>query len=167
MRKHNCWLLLNRNNLRLKQSPYHLLLLTGLVLVVTSFLINQSRTIDIHVHDTYYVIAQGHVFIFLAFIVWVLWALYLVTRKILYSKSLTWVHVIITLVTLLFLLFLLNFGGDILNPRPRRYLDYSNWTTFNRYEQNTRWIAYIMIALLFGQITFVVNLIVGIVKRVT
>jgi heme/copper-type cytochrome/quinol oxidase subunit 1 len=153
--------------LRLKQSAYHLLLLTGLLLVVTSFLLNQNRTIDIHVHDTYYVITQGHFFIFLAIIVWVLWILYMVTNKVLYSKSLTWVHVIITLVTLLFLLFFLNNGGDIFNPKPRRYLDYSNFTTFNRYERDTRWITYITIALLFGQVTFFVNLIVGIVKRVT
>ena len=139
----------------------------GLVLVLTSFFLHQDKTLDIHVHDTYYVIAQGHVYIFLALVVWFLWALYLVTRKILYSKSLTWIHVIITLLTLLFLLFLLNFGGDLFNQSPRRYLDYSVWKTFNRYEQDTRWITYFTIALLLGQITFFVNLIVGIVKRVT
>lgn len=153
--------------MQLKQSPYHLLLLTGLVLVLTSFFINQNRTIDIHVNDTYYVITQGHVFIFSAFIISVLWALYLVTRKILYSKSLTWIHIIVTLVTLLFLFFLLNFGSNILNPSSRRYLDANNRTTFNMHEQYTRWNVYIMIALIFGQVTFILNLIIGIVKRVT
>jgi heme/copper-type cytochrome/quinol oxidase subunit 1 len=150
---------------RLKQSPYHLLLLTGLVLVLISFFLDQSKTVDIHVHDTYYVIAQGHVFIFFAFIVLVLWFLYLLTKKFLYSKSLTWTHVIITLFPLLFLLFLLNFGSDIINPRPRCYLDYSNWNKFNAYNRDMRWISYITIALLLGQIIFIVNLIIGIVKR--
>ena len=161
------WLLLNRSTLRLKQNPYHLLLLTGFALILTTFFLTQNRTIDIHVHDTYYVIYQGHIYYFFAFIVWVLWCLYLLTRKVLYSKALTWIHVIITLLTLLFLLFLLNFGGDILNQSPRRYLDASNWTAFNRYEQDKRWITYTMIALFLGQITFIVNLIVGIIKRVT
>ena len=144
-----------------------MLLLTGLLLVLASFIMTQERTVDIHLHDTYYVIAQGHVFIFLAFIVWVLWFLYLLTRKLLYSKTLTWIHVIITLLTLLFLLFLLNFGGDTFNPTPRRYLDASNWTTFNRYEQGMQWIAYTLLALFLAQIIFIVNLIVGIIKRVT
>jgi heme/copper-type cytochrome/quinol oxidase subunit 1 len=136
-------------------------------LVLASFTLTQDRTIDIHLHDTYYVIAQGHVFIFLAFIVWFLWFLYLLTRKVLYSKTLTWIHVVTTLLTLLFLLSLLNFGGDIFNLSSRRYLDASNWTTFNRYEQGMRRIAYTLIVLLLGQIVFVVNLIVGIIKSVT
>lgn len=143
-----------------------MLLLTGLVLVLTSFFMNQNRTFDIYIHDTYYVINQGHVFLFLAFIISVLWALYLVARKILYSKSLTWIHVIITLVTLLLLFFLLNFGSNILNPSSKRYLDANN-QTFNMDEQYTGWIAYIIIALILGQVTFIVNLIIGIVKRVT
>ena len=154
------------NDLRLKQSPYNLLLLAALVLVLISFFLNQDRTVDIHLHDTYYIIAQGHLFLFFAVIVWFLWFLYLLTAKVLYSTSLTWTHVAITLSTVLFLLFLLNFGGDIFNPRPRRYFDYSSWNSFNVYSRNMRWITYITIALLLGQITFVVNLIAGIVKRV-
>jgi hypothetical protein len=151
--------------MRLKQSPYHLLLLTGFVLVLTSFFLNQNKTVDIHFHDTYFVMSQGLVFFFFAFIVWVLWFVYLLTRKILYSKSLTWTHVIITLLTLLILLFLLNFGGNIFDPKPVRYLDYSNSNAFNTH--NPDMISYITIALLLGQITFIVNFIAGIVKRIT
>jgi len=153
-------------NLRLKQNPYHFLLLTGLVLVLSTFFLKEDRSIDIHVHDTYYVIAHGHVFYFLAFLVWVLWFLYLLTRKILFSTSLTWVHVVLTLLAILFLLFLLNVGADIFNSRPVRYLDYSNWTTFNGFQRSNRWIAYTTGALLLGQITYVVNLVAGTVKRI-
>ena len=139
-----------------------MLLLTGFVLVLAAFLLGQDNTVDIHVHDTYFVIAQGYFFILLAFAAWILWILYLLTRKILHSKSLTWIHVIITILLLLLLLFLVNFGAD---PLPRRYLDFNNLFVFNRDHQNRGWIAYSFCALVFAQITFIVNLMIGIFKR--
>ena len=130
------------------------------------FFPDQNRTIDIRVRDTYYVIAQRNVFVFLAFVFWIMWFLYLITRKVLYSRSLIWAHVSITLVTMLILLFLLSFSSNAFNQPPRHVLDYSVWKPFGNYEQGTRWIAYITIVLLLGQITFIVNLVVGLFKRV-
>jgi hypothetical protein len=150
--------------MQLKQRPYHLLLLTWLALVIISFFQDKKKTIDIHFGDTYYVIAQSHVFIFFAFIVWTLWFLYLLTRKILYSKSLTWIHVSITVVTLLFLLCMLKFVGNIFTQTPGRYTG-NNWNTFELYNRSVKWIFYITIALVLAQVIFIVNLVKGIVKR--
>ena len=105
-----------------------------MILSCELFSCNQSKTVDIHFHDTYYIIAQGHLYLLLAFIVWLLWFLFMLTKK-LYSKGLTWAHVIISFLTVLFLLFLLNVGGDILNPTRRRHLDYSNLNTFDQYSR--------------------------------
>jgi len=144
-----------------------LLLLSGLVLVVASFFVGQKETVDIHVHDTYYVIAQGHVLLLFAFIVWVLWFLYLLTRKALYSKSLTWTHVAITLLAILVLIFVLYFNSDTFPARPRRYLDFSGWTSYGQFSRNMRVIAFSIFGLLLGQITFLINLVLGLFKRFT
>jgi hypothetical protein len=98
--------------------------------------------------------------------VWILWCFYLVTSRILYSKHLTWIHVLTTLLTVLFLLILLNFRGSFFSASSNRYLDLSYWHAINEYSQGMRWIAYSLIVLLTGQLVLFVNVIIGIIKRI-
>ena len=149
----------------LKQNPYHLLLLTGLALLLVSFFISPFRTLDIHVHDTYYVIAQQQIFWLFAFMVWLLWFIYWWTRKALYSTWLSWIHIILTLLTVLFLLFIIYFSGDIFTPQPGSYVDLESGSSFAEYNRNLRLIGYFTIALLLWQLAFVVNLVIGLYKR--
>jgi cytochrome c oxidase subunit 1 len=159
-------MLLNRHTLQIKQRPYNLLLLTGLLLVLTSFFkLSQNSTIDLHFHDTYFVIAHTHIFWLLAALALFMWTLYLLTNKILYSKALTWTHVIITILTLFIFALTVFFGDNILNPKPFRYYDYSNWNSSEMYSTLIKTIAIIILILLFGQILFIVNLIAGLFKR--
>ena len=151
--------------MRLKQYPFHLLLLTGFALLLTTFFLDSKATIDIHIHDTYFVFAQRQVYYIFVVVVWFLWLLYLLTRKVLYSTAFIRMHVIVTLVTIFLLLLLLNTGGNIFNAKPKRFFDYNDWNTFNRYQRATSWFNYVLLFLLVGQITFIVNLVVGIVKR--
>lgn len=57
-----------------KFKAYYLLLITSLILLMLGFLIGEG-TLDINVHDTYYVIAHSHLytmlflFLFLIFII--------------------------------------------------------------------------------------------------
>ena len=89
------------NKLQIRNKPYHLLLLTGLILVFTSvFFYDRNSTVDLHVLDTYFVIAHAHILWLLAIMASAVWIIYLLTKKILYSKALTWSHVIITLLIL-------------------------------------------------------------------
>ncbi|MBB1285272.1 hypothetical protein HRH25_12890 [Flavisolibacter sp. BT320] len=152
--------------MRLKQSPYHLLILAGLSLVLTGFLLDRDRTIDIHLHDTFFVISEGYIYYLLAFFVWILWCLYLVTSRVLYSKHLTWMHVLITLLTILILLILLNFRGSSFSASSNRYLDLSYWHAINEYSQGMRWMVYNLIVLLMGQLLLFVNVIIGIIKQI-
>ncbi|MBS0647577.1 MAG: cbb3-type cytochrome c oxidase subunit I [Verrucomicrobia bacterium] len=152
----------------MKQKPYNLLLWTGLVLVLTSFFIlKQSNSVDIHLHDTYFVIAHTHVFWLLAILAFFVWTLYLLTNKILYSKALTWTHVIITILTLLLFALTLFFSDSFMNTTPRRYYDYSSWGSFDSYTTLTKALGITIFALLFGQFIFVINLIAGLFKRLT
>ena len=150
--------------MRIRQSPYNLFLLTAFVLIVVSFIIDPNKTVDIHLHDTYLVIAQTHFLWLFAFILWILWILYHITHKIFYSKRLTWMHIIITLLPMLFLLLLLDTSN---NGRPRNYLDLSSWTTYYSYQQQTmRWLTYSVLVLISAQIIFIINLVLGIAKRI-
>ena len=148
--------------MQLRQRPYHLFLFTGFALVVVSLLMDKNETVDFHVHDTVFVIAQGHLFWFLALLVWVFWILYFMTSRLLYSKALTWIHILVTVLTMTTLLFFLfSRKGDSLS-QPNGVLDYARWNEFSRY---MRWLHYTLVFMLLGQIIFVVNLLAGGIKR--
>ena len=125
----------------------------------------QDSTIDIHIHDTYFVITHSLIYWLFAFIVWFLWILYMLTGKILYSKSLIWVHVIITLFTVMCLLLVLLLGNNIFDPQPWQYIDLSSGILSNEYNTNSRLTIYSIIALIVGQIAFVINIVTGLLKR--
>lgn|GEM_PF-689136 len=155
-----------RYTLPIKQRPYHLLLLTGLLLFLTSFLVlHESGAIDIYLHDTYFVIAHNHILWLLTILALFVWILYLLTVKILYSKALTWIHIIATILTILLLTLALFIGDNFMNPTPRRYYDYSNWNSLGNYTTFAKAISTIIFVLLLGQFVFVINLVAGFVKR--
>lgn len=154
--------------LQMKQKPYNLLLLTGLVFALSSFFVlRQNNSVEIHLPDTYLVIAHTNVFLLLAISALFVWTLYLLTNKILYSKALTWTHVIITIFTLFLFALTLFFGDKFMNLRPRRYYNYSDWSSFNDFTTLKKAIGITIIVLLFGQLIFVINFIVGLFKRMT
>jgi hypothetical protein len=84
----------------------------------------------------------------------------------LYSKTLTWIHVLITIVTFGLFALILFFGEGFLNPMPRRYYKFSKWNS-SGYNSFVITIAISIFVLLLGQIIFVVNLIAGSFKRKT
>lgn len=152
----------------MKRKPYNLLLLTGLVLVLTSFFVSkQDDSVDIHIHDTIFVIAHTHIFWLLAILSFFVWVLYILTNGILYSKALVWAHVIITNLTLLLLGLILFFGSSFGNPTPGRYLNSSDWNFFENYIAFTKAIGITMFVLMIGQMIFVINFILGLLTRLT
>lgn len=151
--------------MRIKSRPYNLLLLAGIVFMLSSlFTFKQNNTIDIHLHDTYYIIAHTHILWLLTFLVFFVWTLYSLTNRFLLSMALTWAHVIITLLTLFLLIGTLFFGYNFTDLTTRRYLDYSNWKSYDAYAQYSKAIVIIVIALFLGQIIYVVNFIGGLFK---
>ncbi|MBO9732557.1 MAG: hypothetical protein J7623_28195 [Chitinophaga sp.] len=83
----------------IKRRPYHLLLLAALLAFVLS-LFMYNRQVDIHLYDTYIVTSA-------TFLLWppmlfftIIGLLYLSLHRFLPRKTLTWLHVILTLATL-------------------------------------------------------------------
>jgi heme/copper-type cytochrome/quinol oxidase subunit 1 len=149
----------------MKQKPYHLLLWIALALVLASFFVfKQNNSVDIHFHDTYFIIAHTHVFWLLAIVALFVWVLYWMTNKLLYSKKLTWVHVVVTVVALLLFACSFLLGNNLMNPTPRRYYEPGNWSAFNDYYTFSNAIGVAILALLFGQVIYILNLLVGLVR---
>jgi heme/copper-type cytochrome/quinol oxidase subunit 1 len=152
--------------LKIKQKPYHLLLLTGIMFFLVSFFVMKKGLVtDFHFHDTYFVIAHTHIFWLFAMILLVIWTLYLLVNKLLYSKGLTWTHIIITILTSALLLFLLFPGDDTANLAPRRYYDFSTWNSHAMFDNHMKVVAITISILLCGQIIFLINLIAGLFKH--
>jgi hypothetical protein len=139
--------------------PYNLLLLAGLAFLITSFFI-QKRTIDIHVHDTMYVLAGASLLWFAAIGVYALYGVYLLTNKFLFSCWLTWLHVVLTILALTIVICFPLFATQ------RRYLDLSSVNSYNRFSEAAKIIQPAQIAFLFAQVLLVVNIVAGMVKRV-
>jgi heme/copper-type cytochrome/quinol oxidase subunit 1 len=135
------------------------------MLVLTSFfLFTQSNSIDFHLHDTYFIVANTHIFWFLGTIAFIIWTLYLVTNKILFSKTLTWIHIIISILTILLLILSLYFRNATLNTTARRYYDFSNWDSLDNYTTFTKVFGKVLLILILGQLLFFINLVMGLLK---
>ncbi|MET3499261.1 cytochrome c oxidase subunit 1 [Mucilaginibacter rubeus] len=143
-------------NIRTK--PYHLLPITALLSVVISFLFTNG-SLDINLHDTYFVISYPVVYRLIALILILIWTIYTLAMNALPSLWLSWAHILITTTVVILLLSKqIHFIG--LDGVPRRYYAVSE---FQKKQQG----ALIMTAaFILGQLLFIINLTMGIVKKI-
>ncbi len=147
---------------RLTNEPYFLFLLTAILLFIASFFMRR-QSLDLHIHDTYFVISTNY-FIWTISIIFVLiFGLYKLTDKILWTKGLTWFHFLATIIVFV-LLATIGVWHDIIIPPIKR-----DTTTFQNYFQDQKrdQILALSIAIIFitGQLAFFVNLVGGLFKR--
>ena len=138
-------------SLNFRKEPIALLLLTTILLLFVLALRPVSN-IDFQDKVVFGVPLENMVWIIPCFLVW-LWLLYLVTKKFLYSTQATWIHVIVTVASTLLIVSVLYIG---MNPTPK---------IAQRHELVGSIIQIVTLLFIAGQITYIVNIFLGITKR--
>jgi heme/copper-type cytochrome/quinol oxidase subunit 1 len=154
------------NMFNFKEQPYNLLLLTAAFILIAS-IFAYDQTLDIHLHDTYFIVAMTYLFWATSILLLILWALYLLTKQFLFSKLLTWVHIILTVIALVSFVAISFYSTnyyDGLAGMPRRYYDYSGWKTFERYNNLTKGVFAVMLLISIGLMAYIINIVVGLLR---
>ncbi|RYE15457.1 MAG: hypothetical protein EOP45_18475 [Sphingobacteriaceae bacterium] len=143
------------------RQPYNLFLLAALLLFLFSFF-TLGRTLDFMLHDTYFVVSTIAFIWFLTFINLFLWTIYSLIHKILWTKFLTWFHVITSLIVLLVLVTLAYRVNPTVELR-REYVAIQALKT----EQQMRTLIIVVMTMIFigGQLAFAINLVGGFTKK--
>ena len=133
--------------------PYVLLLITAVVLLLLSIFPN-DRTIDIHLHDTVFIIAGSHIYGALGILLLFFWFTYSFIYKILFSKILVWIHIISTILFFIFLV-IIPFAESSNMPRNHHAFFYFL----------SRIATGFSIVAVFAQLVFLFNILAGLVKN--
>lgn len=139
--------------------------LTAVIILLTSLFI--SGSLDIALHDTYFVIAKAHIIIAISllFVLFTLitWGINKISRRL--SPTLNWLHYGLTTICLVIIILITN----KLTSQPATYRDYSVLNEFEEYESSmaiNEWLAIILVILILSQVLFLINIIRAfIVKR--
>jgi cytochrome c oxidase subunit 1 len=135
--------------------PQSLFLMGAILIAIVAFASN--TTIDIHVHDTYYVIKGRHLLFLLIIPFLFFWMIYSITGKIVFSTSLIWIHFFLTTIPILFLIYFTIFNS------PNRPLT-TAWS-FETYRVFNYRIRMVILILLSSQVLFLINIMGGIIKK--
>jgi len=129
-----------------------------------------NSTLDIQLHDTYFVIAHFHLVMGVAGMFGMFCGIYHWFPKMygrFLNSTLGHIHFWITFAGAYLIFWPMYYEG--LAGMPRRYMDYSNWVSFNQFEGLNRMISMVALIVFAVQFLFIFNFIHSIFKgrRVT
>jgi cytochrome c oxidase subunit 1 len=143
------------------------LLLPAAIILFIAGLFSFNAAIVIQMHDSFYVFPQTYIIWAPAFILFIFWLLYRATKSILFSKSLSWTHIILTIAGCVFILtipYFMTNSYEGLAGMPRRYLDIGQSKTYKIYGNLTKTAVILVFFLVAGQLTFLFNFFIGLYK---
>jgi cytochrome c oxidase subunit 1 len=124
-----------------------------------------NSAIDIHLHDTYFVIAHFHLVMGVASMFGMFAGIYHWFPKMYgryMNNTLAYIHFWITLVGAYLIFWPMHYEG--LAGMPRRYYDYSSWESFKQFVELNRFISTVVIITFATQILFIFNFFYSIFK---
>lgn len=129
-----------------------------------------NSTLDIHLHDTYFVIAHFHIVMGVASFFGMFAGIYHWYPKMYgryLNNTMAYIHFWVTIVGAYCIFWPMHYEG--LAGMPRRYLDYSNWESFKQFAELNKFISTVAIIVFAVQLLFVFNFFYSIWKgrRVT
>jgi hypothetical protein len=142
----------------LTSQPYVLFIIVALILFIISFFVKEI-IVDIHSHDTMYVLSLTHILWMIIILLLLGWLIYKIAARVLWSKYLTWFHVMATLG--FFVLFVIACWWQ---PEPPG--QELNYKIIRQQLQRERIIiSSILIIFIVAQICFLVNIVGGLLGK--
>ena len=124
-----------------------------------------NATLDLHLHDTYFVVAHFHIVMGVASFFGMFAGVYHWFPKM-YGRYLNntmgYIHFWITLVGAYLIFWPMHYQGFA--GMPRRYYDYSNWESFKHFMELNRFISTVAMAVFAAQLLLVFNFFYSIFK---
>jgi cytochrome c oxidase subunit I len=117
-----------------------------------------NSTLDIHLHDTYFVVAHFHIVMGVASFFGMFAGVYHWFPKMYgryMNNTMAYIHFWVTLVGAYLIFWPMHYAG--LAGMPRRYTDYSNWQSFNMFQDMNRFISTVAMIVFAVQLLFVFN----------
>jgi cytochrome c oxidase subunit 1 len=117
-----------------------------------------NSTLDIHLHDTYFVIAHFHIVMGVSAFFGMFAGIYHWFPKMygrFMNNTLAYIHFWGTLIGAYLIFWPMHYEG--LAGMPRRYLDYSNWSSFNQFGDLNKFISTVAMIVFALQLLFVFN----------
>ena len=124
-----------------------------------------NSTLDIHLHDTYFVVAHFHIVMGVASFFGMFAGVYHWFPKMYgryLNNTMAYIHFWVTLVGSYLIFWPMHYSG--LAGMPRRYTDWSNWQSFNQFQDMNRFISTVAMIVFAVQILFVFNFFYSIFK---
>jgi cytochrome c oxidase subunit I len=124
-----------------------------------------NSALDLHLHDTYFVIAHFHIVMGVSAFFGMFAGIYHWFPKMygrFMNQTLGYIHFWITLIGAYLIFWPMHYEG--LAGMPRRYFDYSEWESFKHFTSLNRMISTVAIIVFAAQLLFVFNFIYSIFK---
>src|SRR6188474_1854769 len=117
-----------------------------------------NSTLDLHLHDTYFVVAHFHIVMGVASFFGMFAGVYHWYPKMygrFMNNTLAYIHFWVTIVGAYLIFWPMHYEG--LAGMPRRYYDFSGWSSFNMFSGLNEFISFVSILVFAAQILFVFN----------
>lgn len=124
-----------------------------------------NSTLDLHLHDTYFVIAHFHIVMGVSAFMGMFAGIYHWFPKMYgryMNNTMGYIHFWVTLVCAYVIFWPMHYEGFA--GMPRRYYDYSNWESFKHFVELNRVISFAAILSFLVQLMFIFNFIYSIFK---
>ncbi|HSB94036.1 MAG TPA: cbb3-type cytochrome c oxidase subunit I [Flavitalea sp.] len=124
-----------------------------------------NSTLDIHLHDTYFIIAHFHIVMGVAGFFGMFAGIYHWFPKMFgryMNNTMAYIHFWVTLIGAYLIFWPMHYQG--LSGMPRRYLDYANWSSFNQFSDLNKFISTVAMVVFAIQLLFVFNFFYSIFK---
>jgi cytochrome c oxidase subunit 1 len=124
-----------------------------------------NSTLDIHLHDTYFVIAHFHIVMGVAGFFGMFAGIYHWFPKMFgrfMNNTMSYIHFWVTMIGSYLIFWPMHYEG--LAGMPRRYLDYQNWSSFNQFNDLNKFISTVAMVVFAVQLLFIFNFFYSVFK---